>query len=186
MLQWARLFHFGTYWNRYRMALTNKQRVFIEEYLRTWNATAAARAAGYSENTAYATGAENLNKPEIAAAISERLRQRHMTADEALSRTADIARFDMTEWIDADGNLDIAALRAAGKGHVIKKLKTTRRTTVRNDVEYTTTTTEIEAYPADAAHDKLLRHHGQYNDRLAVDLNAQVATEIEIVRNADD
>lgn len=168
------------------MALTNKQRVFIDEYLRTWNATAAARAAGYSENTAYATGSENLNKPEIAAAISERLKQRHMTADEALSRTADIARFDMTEWIDADGNLDIGALRAAGKGHVIKKIKTTRRTTIRNDVEYTTTTMEFEAYPADAAHDKLLRHHGQYNDRLAVDLNAQTAKEIEIVRNVGD
>ncbi len=166
------------------MALTPKQQIFITEYLRTWNATEAARRAGYANPNV--EGPKNTVKPSIAAAIAAELDRRKMGADEALARTADIARFNITEWIDDDGNLDIAALRAAGKGHVIKKVKTTRRTTVRDDVEYTTTTMEFEAYPADAAHDKLLRHHGQYNDRLAVNLNAQIATEIEIVRNDGD
>lgn len=49
--------------------LTPKQRIFILEYLRTFNATQAAIAAGYSKNTAYAIGWENLRKPEIQAAI---------------------------------------------------------------------------------------------------------------------
>jgi phage terminase small subunit len=49
--------------------LTPKQERFIEEYLVDLNATQAAIRAGYSEKTAYSIGQENLNKPEIAAAI---------------------------------------------------------------------------------------------------------------------
>ena len=51
--------------------LTPKQERFCEEYLVDLNATAAARRAGYSPNTAGAIGNENLSKPEIAARISE-------------------------------------------------------------------------------------------------------------------
>lgn len=53
--------------------LTLKQRRFIDAYIETGNATEAARRAGYSEKTAYATGAENLRKPQIQKAIQERL-----------------------------------------------------------------------------------------------------------------
>lgn len=49
--------------------LTPKQRIFVLEYLRTFNATQAAIAAGYSKKTAYAIGWENLRKPEIQTAI---------------------------------------------------------------------------------------------------------------------
>lgn len=51
--------------------LTDKQRRFCEEYVIDWNATRAAIAAGYSENTASETGYENLRKPQIAAYIEE-------------------------------------------------------------------------------------------------------------------
>lgn len=51
------------------MALTHKQALFAQEYLIDGNATAAAIRAGYSVNTARSTGAENLTKPDIAAAI---------------------------------------------------------------------------------------------------------------------
>lgn len=50
---------------------TPKQKRFCEEYIRDWNATRAAIAAGYSEKTAYSIGQENLKKPEIAAYIEE-------------------------------------------------------------------------------------------------------------------
>ena len=52
------------------MALTAKQRAFIENY--TGNATEAAIKAGYSKDTAYSIGQENLKKPEIQQAIRER------------------------------------------------------------------------------------------------------------------
>lgn len=48
---------------------TDKQKRFIEEYLIDFNATQAAKRAGYSEKTAYSIGQELLTKPEIKAAI---------------------------------------------------------------------------------------------------------------------
>ena len=54
--------------------LTPKQERFCEEYLVDLNASAAARRAGYSKDTAGAIGNENLTKPEIASRVAE-LRQ---------------------------------------------------------------------------------------------------------------
>ncbi|PHP66715.1 terminase small subunit [Zhengella mangrovi] len=54
------------------MALTAKQRRFVDEYLVDLNATQAAIRAGYSAKTAAAVGHENLKKPDIAAAVQER------------------------------------------------------------------------------------------------------------------
>ena len=45
--------------------MTEKQKLFCEEYLIDLNATQAALRAGYSEKTAYSIGNENLKKPEI-------------------------------------------------------------------------------------------------------------------------
>ena len=44
--------------------LSTKQQVFVEEYLRSLNATEAARRAGYSAKTARSIGSENLTKPD--------------------------------------------------------------------------------------------------------------------------
>lgn len=55
--------------------LGKKQRLFIENYLVTFNATKAAIAAGYSGKTAYSIGNENLKKPEIKAVIDKRVRE---------------------------------------------------------------------------------------------------------------
>ena len=55
------------------MTLTQKQKRFCEEYIKTTNASAAAVAAGYSKKTSGAIGAENLKKPQIAAYIKKRL-----------------------------------------------------------------------------------------------------------------
>lgn len=54
-----------------KIKLTPKQEAFCNEYLIDLNATAAAKRAGYSEDTAYSIGSENLRKPEIAARIVE-------------------------------------------------------------------------------------------------------------------
>ena len=45
--------------------LTVKQKNFCHEYVVDWNASRAARVAGYSEKTARLTGNENLSKPYI-------------------------------------------------------------------------------------------------------------------------
>lgn len=53
--------------------LTPKQKRFCEEYLKSGNATDAAKKAGYKEKAAHSVGAENLRKPAISAYIKRRL-----------------------------------------------------------------------------------------------------------------
>lgn len=70
------------------MALTSKQQRFVEEYLIDLNGTQAAIRAGYSKKTAAEIGAENLKKPQIAAAVQAemdgRSRRTEITADYVL------------------------------------------------------------------------------------------------------
>ena len=49
--------------------MTPRQRKFVQEYLKDPNATKAAIKAGYSKKTAGKIGSENLQKPEIRAAL---------------------------------------------------------------------------------------------------------------------
>lgn len=51
--------------------MTDKQAVFIQEYLTCLNATEAAKRAGYSLKTAYSIGQRLMKKPEIQDAIQE-------------------------------------------------------------------------------------------------------------------
>lgn len=70
--------------------LTGKQSAFIEAYCANgFNATQAAITAGYSENTASETGYENLNKPQIAEAITA---YKEKVSKIALVTTEDIVR----------------------------------------------------------------------------------------------
>jgi phage terminase small subunit len=79
--------------------LTPKQRAFVREYLIDLNATQAAIRAGYSENTAYSIGQENLKKPEIEKAISQamelRAKRTDITADRVLKELAKIGFADI-------------------------------------------------------------------------------------------
>jgi len=152
------------------MSLTARQQLFIVEYLKIWNATEAAKRAGYSEKTAYSSGQRLLKYVEVAAAISERLTERKMSADEVLARLSEQAKSLYVQFIRDDGTVDITGLKAAGLGHLIRGVKQTRYGVV------------VEFNDPQAALDKLMRHHGQYNDRLAVDMNAQIATEIIVDR----
>lgn len=55
--------------------MTDKQTIFIERYLMHFNASRAALEAGYSEDTAYSIGNENLKKPEIKEVIDARVKE---------------------------------------------------------------------------------------------------------------
>lgn len=74
--------------------MTNKQTIFVAEYIKDFNATQAAIRAGYSEKTAGAIGAENLTKPEIQEAIStamsERAKRTELTQDYIVSNLMEI------------------------------------------------------------------------------------------------
>lgn len=109
--------------------LTDKQRAFVEHYLTTWNATEAARRAGYSAKTAQEIGSENLSKPIIRTLIEQRIGELKMTADEVLLRLAGHARGDMGDFLDARGNINLAAARRARRLHLVKRVSDTDKGT---------------------------------------------------------
>jgi phage terminase small subunit len=83
-------------------ALTDKERLFVEHYLACWNATEAARRAGYSQRSARSIGSENLTKPNIRTRIEERLSEAAMGANEVLARLAEHARGSMGDFLRID------------------------------------------------------------------------------------
>lgn len=130
------------------MPLTLKQEAFINEYLRCWNASEAARRAGYSEKTAHQIGYENLRKLEISEEINKRVKEMAMRADEALIRLSDQARGDMADFITVKGGLPFVDLDKAqnlAKLHLLKKFKVTGKSV------------EIELHDSQAALVHILR-----------------------------
>lgn len=57
--------------------LTEKQSLFCLYYIRSFNATMSAIKAGYSKDTAYVIGHENLRKSKIAKYNNSRLQVRY-------------------------------------------------------------------------------------------------------------
>lgn len=78
------------------MKLTEKQKLFCDEYIISLNATQAAIKAGYSKKTARKIAAENLTKPVIQNYISERMEQKESsliaTQDEVLQYLTSVLR----------------------------------------------------------------------------------------------
>jgi len=75
--------------------LNNKQMAFVDEYVKTWNASEAARLAGYSEKTAGSIGSRLLKDVDIWNEIDARMMALNMGATEALKLQTDIARGDI-------------------------------------------------------------------------------------------
>lgn len=75
--------------------LNQRQLLFVDEYIKLGNATAAAIAAGYSEKTARSIGQENLTKPDILKMIQERQqaaqKRTAITVDQVITRVARLA-----------------------------------------------------------------------------------------------
>ena|SRR3990167_7779780 len=88
-----------------KLKFTDKQQAFINEYLKCWNATEAARRAGYSERSAQQIGSENLLKPVISFEIRRRIDEQTMSADEALLRLSNQARATFGDVVKLQGGL---------------------------------------------------------------------------------
>ena len=88
--------------------LTDRQERFVVEYLACANGAEAARRAGYSEHTARQMANENLSKPDIKAAITQKREQ-------IMSETEDKVEWLInrltSEAID-DGNGEATRVRA--------------------------------------------------------------------------
>ncbi len=142
-----------------------KQELFVEEYLKCFNATKAAKAAGYSEKTAYSIGQRLLKDVEIDARVRERLAQAAMDANEVLYHLAQIARGDMDDLVDANGNLDIEKARKFGKTNLIKRVKNRVFSTDKTEMSEM----ETEGYDRLKALELIGKHLAMFTDRVKVD-----------------
>ena len=83
--------------------MTERQQRFVDHYIQTANASEATSRSGYSERTAGVIGDENLKKPYVREAISERLNEmeRGRVADtqEILEHLTVVVRGEVTEVI---------------------------------------------------------------------------------------
>jgi phage terminase small subunit len=97
--------------------LTPKQKAFCQEYLIDKNATQAAIRAGYKPQAAYASGHENLRKPQVKAYLDPLLTQQaertKISGDAVISELAAIASFQLTDVIElSNGKLTIKGIQA--------------------------------------------------------------------------
>ncbi len=143
--------------------LTAKRRTFIDEYLIDFNATQAAKRAGYSARSAHTIGSRLLHMPAVKAAldraIAARAARTQVTADNVVEQYrrigfSDIRRF--VRWdetgvtlrphtsLGAEDAAAVAELRPVGdKGQVVLRL-----------------------YDKRPALDALARHLGLFNARI--------------------
>jgi len=159
--------------------MNKKQTVFVNEYLTCWNAAEAARRAGYSVKTARSYGQQLLTNLDIKEEIQARLAEKQMSADEALTLLADMARGDVAQLMDVSSvgfSLDMQKAKELGLTKLIKKVK--QRTIIHqgkneSDEDRETHDLEIELYDAQAAIEKILRMHGkiQGNDNIVIEVN---------------
>jgi phage terminase small subunit len=154
--------------------VNDRQKRFVEEYLVDFNATQAAIRAGYSAKSARSIGCENLTKPDISEAISDRL----MSATEVIARLTDIARGDIKDLMRVTpmgyelklmvkDDEDIFKVNPYTK--LIKKIKqkvTTIMPRNQDGEEKEIVETDLELYSALEALNLLGRHHKLFADRM--------------------
>ena len=150
------------------MALTKKQKRFCEEYLIDLNATQAAIRAGYSTQTAYSIGDENLKKPEIKNAIDKALAERSkrtgVNADRVILELAKLAFLNPTDVINmdeatvkGDANRDDTAAIASVK---VKRIPTDNGDIVER---------EVKTYDKLKALELLGKHMGMFTDKFKIE-----------------
>lgn len=171
------------------MALTKKQRLFVEEYLTDLNATQAAIRAGYSPETAKEIGCENLTKPNIRAqidkAMAERSRRTGVNADRVVMELAKIAFVNAANVIDTrDATLkgdaapeDTAAIQSVK----VKTIPTKGGEGVEREIKMADKIKALEL---------LGKHMGMFKDKLEISggLDSEKSKLDELIRqmNGDD
>lgn len=161
--------------------LNKRQQVFIDEYLQCFNATEAYLRVypKSSRESARANAARLIATDNVSEHIQARLSEIHMSADEALKLTADIARGDVTEFLNSFGAIDLDKVRESGKGRLIKKIKQRTITKIgktETDEDTEIHDTEVEFYDSQAALRDILKMLGRFTDRVEISGGVEIVT----------
>nr|DAD99134.1 MAG TPA: Terminase small subunit [Podoviridae sp. ct8eG6] len=105
--------------------LTEKERIFADEYIKTTNATQSAIKAGYAENSASVTGSKMLRKPKVRqyidAIMNERSKNTIATADEVLEYLTKVMNGEEKDAFGLDASIAdrTKAAELLGKRHML-------------------------------------------------------------------
>ena len=147
-------------YQEYESTLEPKQRLFVELYLQCWNATEAAKKAGYSPKCAYQQGYYLMTKPEVRRIIKLRLTEVAMTTNEVLARLTFIAKGSLGDFLviedDGRARIDWDKARARGVLGLLKKFTVGKRGL------------EVELLDQMKAIELLGKYNGVFPDRLSV------------------
>lgn len=161
------------------VGLKPKHQAFVAEYLTCWNATEAYRRVypKSSDAAAASNGYKLLRNAEIAEAIRQHLQAKAMSAAEVVSLLSDQARADLGDYLSDNGEIDIAAMKAAKATKLLRKVKrTVRRGTTPAGGEWENETVEVELLNQQTALDMIAKAHGLYKQ--TVDIHHSGAVEI--------
>lgn len=105
--------------------LTEKERIFADEYIKTTNATQSAIKAGYAENSASVTGSKMLRKPKVRKYIDNVMEKRSKntiaTADEVLEYLTKVMNGEEKDAFGLDASIAdrTKAAELLGKRHML-------------------------------------------------------------------
>jgi hypothetical protein len=107
--------------------LSYRQRLFVEFYLgeSSKSPVDAARRAGY--RWPEKLGPRLVKNGGVQAAIDARVATAAMASNEVLARVAEVASFDLLDFMDADTDgvvkVDLELVKRLGLGHLIKRVR---------------------------------------------------------------
>ena len=164
--------------------LTDKQQIFVYQYLKCFNATEAARRAGYAatNGSLRSIGSENLTKPNIAEAIRQHLQESAMSADEVLMRLAEQARGNIGEFANIENSADLAK---HPQSNLVKKFKK-RVYRPRNESDDPYEDIEIELYDAHSALVDIGKKHSMFSDNVNVKLEKELEQILDVLERSLD
>ena len=160
----------------HKAVLNDKRKLFIAEYLKDLNATQAAKRAGYKHPDVM--GTRLIKVPQIRQAIDDFLRSRIMTSQEILKRLSEQACAEHGKYIDENGDVNLAKLRADDKMHLIKGTKRDRKNNLI-----------VEFHDGQKALALMAKHRGLLSEKITninVDLNSLTAEQLERVAAGED
>lgn len=151
--------------------LTEKQKMFCEEYLKDYNGTQAAIRAGYSERSAGQIAGENLKKHEIQQYLSKRFEtvanKMQISQERTMLEIARLAYSDIRKFYTVDGALkpiteldDDAAAALAG----VEVYEERVSDATADEVVVAGTTKKIKTYDKTKALEMLAKHFKIYSD----------------------
>jgi phage terminase small subunit len=158
--------------------LTDKQRLFVAEYLLDLNGAKAAVRAGYAPRTARFIACENLTKPNIRAAIDRALAERQgrvqVDADRVLLELTFLAFSDLGQVLDFAGdrpNLKPPSLIPESARRALASVKVRRYLEGAGDLAREVEVVEFRLHPKVEALRDLAKHLGLLREGHDVNLS---------------